>query len=174
MPLLFPEKPLWRRLPTSHFPQKGEKLGQLRLDFSHLVTEQEDEYSGDPFSAEPLGLLEDPEATVKAVLSNPSMKALVIETFGSGNAPSAPWFIALLKDAIRRGLLILNISQCPGGMVIQGKYETSRALAEIGVISGADMTVEAALTKLMHLMGEYGAEKTRELVSRPLAGEMSA
>ncbi len=114
------------------------------------------------------------EATIKAVLSNPSMKALVIETFGSGNAPSAPWFIALLRDAVRSGLLIVNISQCPGGMVIQGKYETSRALAEIGVISGADMTVEAALTKLMHLLGEYGAEKTRELVSRPLAGEMSA
>jgi L-asparaginase len=111
--------------------------------------------------------------TVKAVLSNRSMKALVIETFGSGNAPSAPWFISLLRDAVREGLLILNISQCPGGMVIQGKYETSRALEDIGVISGADMTLEAAVTKLMFLLGEYGVEKTKELITRPMAGEVS-
>ncbi len=112
------------------------------------------------------------EETVKAVLGNRSMKALVIETFGSGNAPSAAWFINLLRNAIGAGLLILNISQCPGGMVIQGKYETSKALEEIGVISGGDMTLEAAVTKLMLLLGEYGVSKTKELVSKPIAGEM--
>ncbi len=113
------------------------------------------------------------QETVKAVLNNKSMKALVIETFGSGNAPSATWFIDLLRTAIREGLLILNISQCPGGMVIQGKYETSKALEEIGVISGGDMTLEAAITKLMLLLGEYGVAKTKELVQNPVAGEMS-
>ena len=111
--------------------------------------------------------------TVGAVLGNPMMKALVLETFGSGNAPSSPWFIILLKEAIGRGVLILNISQCPGGMVIQGKYETSRALQEIGVISGVDMTMEAAVTKLMLLLGEFGVERTKELISKPMVGEIS-
>ena len=113
------------------------------------------------------------EQTVQAVVRNPVMKALVLETFGSGNAPSAPWFINLLREAIQHGVLVLNISQCPGGMVIQGKYETSRALQEIGVISGIDMTVEAAVTKLMLLLGEYGVSKARELIASPMAGEIS-
>ena len=113
------------------------------------------------------------QETVKAVVNNPHVKALVLETFGSGNAPSAPWFISLLKETINRGVLVLNISQCPGGMVIQGKYETSRALQEIGVISGVDMTIEAAVTKLMLLMGEYGVEQAKQLIGKPVAGEMS-
>ena len=113
------------------------------------------------------------EHTVKAVVNNPTMKALVLETFGSGNAPSAPWFIDMLKKAINEGVLILNISQCPGGMVIQGKYETSRALQEIGVISGLDMTIEAAVTKLMTLLGEHGADITKQLIGKPVAGEMN-
>lgn len=110
---------------------------------------------------------------VKAVVGNPGLKALILETYGSGNAPTAGWFLNLLKDAIAGGLLVLNISQCPGGMVVQGKYETSRGLKEIGVISGADMTVEAAVTKLMLLLGEFGVEETRKRISRPLAGEMA-
>ncbi len=110
---------------------------------------------------------------VSPVVNNPAIKALVIETFGSGNAPSAAWFIDLLKKAIDRGLLILNVSQCPGGMVIQGKYETSKALQEIGVISGADMTIEAAVTKLMLLLGEYGPEKVKEMIGENWVGELS-
>jgi L-asparaginase len=112
-------------------------------------------------------------ATVSSILKTPGLKGLVLETFGSGNAPSASWFIALLKEAIHRGVLILNISQCPGGMVIQGKYETSRALEEIGVVSGGDMTTEAAVTKLMLMLGEFGPEKAREMINRPLTGEIS-
>jgi L-asparaginase len=112
------------------------------------------------------------EQTVKSIMGIPGLKALIIETFGSGNAPSATWFIDAVKDSIRGGLLVLNISQCPGGMVIQGKYETSRALEEVGVISGADMTIEAAVTKLMLLLGENGIESTRMMISKPLAGEM--
>jgi L-asparaginase len=113
------------------------------------------------------------EETVAPVVRNPAIKALIIETFGAGNAPTAPWFIRLLKEAIGGGLLVLNISQCPGGMVLQGKYETSRGLNEIGVVSGADMTVEAAVTKLMLLLGEYGVSGAQERITLDLAGEIS-
>ena len=111
---------------------------------------------------------------VKAVLSVPALKAVVIETYGSGNAPTLSWLLEELKKAIDRGIIVLNISQCPGGRVLQGRYETSKRLEQIGVISGADMTTEAAVTKLMLLIGEYGPAKTRELIGLSLAGELTA
>jgi L-asparaginase len=114
------------------------------------------------------------EITVRSIVETPRLKALVLETYGSGNAPSAPWLVRLLKQSIENGLIILNISQCPGGMVDQGRYETSKWLKEIGVISGGDMTTEAAVTKLMILIGEQGLDKTKELIGKPIAGEISA
>ena len=107
------------------------------------------------------------------VLRNSSLKGIVLETFGSGNATTEPWFLNLLREAVNRGCIVLNISQCPGGRVVQGKYETSRGLKEAGVIGGADMTIEAAVTKLMLLLGEYGVEEARRRISEPMAGELT-
>ncbi len=112
-------------------------------------------------------------AVIKQVLATPSLRALVLETYGSGNAPMSDWFIDLLKAAIDKGLLMLNVSQCPGGMVMQGKYATSRKLEEIGVISGKDMTSEAAITKLIILLGNHSDAEVRELLAEDLAGEFS-
>lgn len=114
------------------------------------------------------------ELTIRAILQTPGLKAVIVETYGSGNAPTSSSLLKDLRAAIAQGLLVLNISQCPGGRVIQGKYETSRALQQIGVIGGADMTTEAAVTKLMVLLGEFGSEKTKRLISESLAGELTA
>jgi L-asparaginase len=113
------------------------------------------------------------DATVSSVLNISKLKAVVLETYGSGNAPTDKWFLDLLKTTISKGVIVLNISQCPGGMVVQGKYETSRILQKIGVLSGGDMTTEAAITKLMVLLGEFGIEKAKEVIGLSLAGEIT-
>ncbi len=113
------------------------------------------------------------ESTLDSILASSGLKAVVMETFGAGNAPSSAWFLKRLKQAITEGILIINISQCPGGMVIQGKYETSKTLEEIGVISGGDMTCEAAITKLMVLLGNYPLYKAKLLIAESLVGEIT-
>lgn len=111
--------------------------------------------------------------TVKAVLETPGLKGLILETYGSGNAPTSPWLMDLLKAAIERGIIVLNISQCAGGRVTQGKYETSKGLQEIGVLSGVDMTLEAALTKFMLLLGNFPSSEVIEKLVKPMAGELT-
>ncbi len=113
-------------------------------------------------------------AVVRAVLSIQNMKAVIIETFGAGNAPVFDWFIDEVGIAIKRGLIVVNISQCDGGRVIQGHYKTSSALKQVGVIGGADITLESAITKLMFLLGKgFDNERVTALFQTPLCGEIT-
>ncbi|PCJ27626.1 MAG: L-asparaginase 1 [Flavobacteriales bacterium] len=113
------------------------------------------------------------EQQIFSIINIPNLKAIVLETFGAGNASTQIWFIDLLIEAIKKRIIILNISQCEGGSVDQGKYETSSAFDKIGVVSGKDMTYETAVTKLMYLLGtELSNEEIKESLQQSLRGEV--
>jgi L-asparaginase len=111
---------------------------------------------------------------LSAIVDIPELKGIVLETYGSGNAPSADWFINILQKGIARGLHIVNVTQCWGGRVNMGQYETSTKLKEIGVLSGADITTEAAVTKMMYLLGQNVAHSDfKPLFETSMRGELS-
>lgn len=110
---------------------------------------------------------------VRSLFQIPALKGVVLETFGAGNAPTDSWFLTELESAINRGILLLNVSQCQGGQVSPGRYETSRRMKEMGVISGADITSEAAITKMMYVFGKPGYVEPHKLMAQSLRGEMT-
>lgn len=111
---------------------------------------------------------------VKAITKTEGLRGLIIETYGSGNAPTYQWFLDDLRHYIENGGIILNVTQCHGGSVEMGLYETSRQMLAAGVVSGKDITSEASVTKLMHLLGRYASrEKVVESLNKSLAGEIT-
>ena len=111
---------------------------------------------------------------VRHVLDAPELRAIVMRSYGSGNAPQRPWLMKMLSDASNRGVNIINISQCAEGTVEMARYDTGYQLKNAGVISGYDSTVESAVTKLMHLQGHYSDSNIiRMKMNQNLRGEIS-
>jgi L-asparaginase len=137
-------------LPDLHyFPQLNSKVGLMKL------------YPGIPFDA------------YQNVFNTGFAEAVIIETFGSGNAPSDPKFRNLIEKYLEQGGIILNITQCGSGSVHQGKYETSTYFNKVGVISGSNMTTESAIAKLMHILA-YTKTKTERIkkLTTSICGEI--
>ena len=142
-------KPKWDQPMTPHF----------RLDNNVII-----------FSLFP-GIRED---LIRHIIHTPNLKAIVMRTFGSGNAPQSPWLLSALREGTHRGKVIINISQCLQGCVEMGRYDTGYQLQEAGVISGYDGTVEAAVTKLMFLQGKYDdPEQVRKFMKQSICGEIT-
>ncbi len=110
---------------------------------------------------------------VQGILEIPTIKGVVLETYGSGNAPTEKWFIELLKEALLKGIYIVDVTQCIGGSVVLGQYETSIQLEKIGLINGKDITTESAIAKLMYQIGEnISRNEFKTFFETPLRGEM--
>jgi len=114
------------------------------------------------------------KSVVDAILNIENLQGIVLETYGAGNAPNETWFLESFKKAISKNIKIVNVTQCEGGSVVQGHYETSVGLKAIGVISGKDMTTESAIAKLMYLLSEnLSHEEFTFYFEKSLRGEIS-
>jgi L-asparaginase len=114
------------------------------------------------------------QKVIHNILTTNGLRGVVLETYGAGNAPSDEWFLEELQQASDAGVVIFNVSQCDGGRVLQGHYQTSSKLKAIGVVSGSDITTEAAITKMMFLLGqETEPERVKYRLENNICGELS-
>ncbi|TVZ56671.1 L-asparaginase [Lutibacter sp. Hel_I_33_5] len=111
---------------------------------------------------------------VQSIVGIPNLKGIVLETYGAGNAPTEKWFLELLEKTISKDVNVVNVTQCAGGSVIMGHYETSIELQKIGLVNGKDITTESAVAKLMYLLGEKLTKKEFKYhFEKSLRGEIS-
>lgn len=114
------------------------------------------------------------DVVVASVLNTPGIKGVILETYGAGNAPTLQWFTELFKKALLKGIHIINVTQCSGGSVIMGQYETSAHLQKLGLISGNDITFEAAITKMMYLLSKKLSKKEfKRVFETSIKGELT-
>ena len=112
--------------------------------------------------------------TIEHILQTPHIEGIILETFGSGNAKTDDWFLESLKAVMERGVHVVNVTQCVGGAVFMGKYAASERLKQLGIISGGDMTTEAALAKMMYLLNKnLGPKVFKTIFETSLRGEMN-
>jgi L-asparaginase len=112
---------------------------------------------------------------MQSVFNTEGLRAVILETFGSGNAPSNPEFISILEESINKGIVIVNVTQCKGGGTVEvGRYGASLLLKKIGIISGHDITTESAVAKLMYFLGEgFTNEEVKHYMGVSLRGEIT-
>ncbi|KAB1157215.1 asparaginase [Tenacibaculum aiptasiae] len=113
------------------------------------------------------------ESVVSSFIDIPNLKGVILETYGSGNAPTEKWFVNLLEKAVDKGIYIVNVTQCAGGSIIMGHYETSSELKRIGIVDGKDITTETAVAKMMYLLGEkLSKDEFKHYFETSLRGEI--
>ncbi len=114
------------------------------------------------------------ETTLSHILSTPDIKGIVLKTYGAGNAPTDKWFLDLIRDTVKRGVVIVNVTQCVNGGVDSDRYMTGNTLSATGVVSGHDITSEAAITKMMYLFGMgLAPEQVKKYLNCSLCGEVT-